>query len=270
MHRKAIQNAALLTLVAAFAVQMAGAQTFLVTERNASRIWEWEAGGSATVFHTTQANDVDLNPAEGSSFGWVGEHFNDYFARFVPGSGSGLDQQYTLGQGGRTHYHYPKHITVYNGEIVVMSRNDATIWRYGENGAQLASTATGNRTGQGMATDGTDFFASFWNGSNSFFERYDASFTLQGTINLPTGMGQMTNIVDFAYDAGSGHFFGLATDFEGGTGTQTNTVLEFEMGGAVVGQFMLPFMADGIGQIPEPGTLALLTIGGLTLIRRRR
>lgn len=270
MCRNTIQNGALLALVAAFAVQTAGGQTFLVTERNALTIWEWDAGGSASVFHSTRANDVDLNPAEGSSFGWIAQHNNDYFARFVPGSGSGLDTQYNLGQGGRTQYAYPKHITVFDSKIVVMSRNDATIYRYDENGNQLASTATGNRTGQGMATDGTDFFASFWNGSNSFFERYDASFTLQGTINLPTGMGQLTNIVDFAYDAASGHYFGLATDFEQGTLTETNTVLEFEMGGAVVGQFTLPFMADGIGQIPEPSTLALLTIGGLTLIRRRR
>ena len=42
------------------------------------------------------------------------------------------------------------------------------------------------------------------------------------------------------------------------------------MGGAVIARYTLPFMSDGIGQIPEPAALALLTLGGLTLIRRRR
>jgi hypothetical protein len=226
---------------------------FLVNERNASTIWTWEpAGGTTAVYHTTQANDADL--PGGSTYGWVAEHFNDYFARFVPGSGSGWDQQYSTG------YAYPKHITVYNGEVIVMSRNDATIWRYDENGGTIGSVPTGNVTGQGMATDGTDIYVSFWNGSNSFFERYDSSFTMQETIANPSGMGNNNNVVDIVYDTDSGNFFGLATADEGGTGTQTNTVIEFAMGGAVVATYTLPFLADGIGQYNQPVPVELMSI----------
>ena|GEM_PF-5127495 len=223
---------------------------FLVNQRNASTIWEWDsATGDTSQYHSVKANDADYNPAEGAVFGWIAEHFEDHFGRFVPGSGSGLESRYNLGEGGRTQYAYPKHITFYSGKVVVMSRNDATIYRYDNNGNQLASTPTGNGTGQGMATDGTDIYVSFWNGSRSFFERYDSNFNLQETIANPSGMGNLTNIVDFAYDAATGHFFGLATDYEQGTMTETRTVLEFEMGGDVVNQYTLPFLADGIGQV---------------------
>lgn len=261
----------ILAAVTMIATGTSHAAMLLVNERDASTISQWDTiQGTFSVFHNTMANDADLNPAEGSTYGWIAEHYDDYFARFVPGSGSGLQQQYELGQDGRTHYHYPKHITAFNGEVVVMSRNDATIWWYDTNGTQLGNKPTGNGTGQGIATNGIDLFVSFWNGSNSFFERYDSDFVLQQTISNPSGMGNLTNIVDFAYDPASDHFFGLATDHEQGTGTQTNTVLEFTMGGSVVDQYTLPFMADGIGQVPEPGTVLLLGLGGLALIRRPR
>ena len=252
------------------AASTAPAADFLVNQRNASTVWEWDSGsGNAAVFHSTQANDADLNPAEGSTYGWIAEHYSDYFGRFVPGSGSGLDARYNLGEGGRTHYAYPKHITVYNADVIVMSRNDATIWRYDTDGNQIAGYPSGHSTGQGMATDGTDLYVSFWGGSSSSFERYDSNFVMQETFANPTGMGTLTNIVDFAYDPGTGHFFGLATDYEQGTMTETDVVLEFTMGGSVVSEYTLPFMADGIGQIPEPATLALLALGALAALRRR-
>lgn len=238
-----------------FAAAVASAQSgpFLVNERNASTIWTWEpAGGTTAVYHTTQANDADL-PA-GSTYGWVAEHFNDYFARFVPDSGSGFDQQYS------TPFAYPKHVTVYNGQVVIMSRNDAIIYRYDENGGLIASVPTGNGTGQGMATNGPDIYVSFWNGSSSFFERYDSSFTMQETIANPTGMGSNNNVVDFVYDPPSGHFFGLATIGEGGTVTETTTVIEFVMGGAMVAQYTLPFLADGIGQYNQAVPVELMSI----------
>jgi hypothetical protein len=238
----------------------ADAGTFLVSERNASSIWEWEStGGGTALFHSVQCNDVDLNPGEGSTFGWIAEHFTDHIGRFVPGSVNGLDQQYGVS------YAYPKHITVYNSEIIVMSRNNAQIERYDGNGVAQGSVPTGNGTGQGMATDGTDLYASFWNGQSSFFERYDSNFASQGTINNPTGMGALTNIVDFAYDGATGHFFGLAADFEQGTLTETNIVLEFEMGGAVIARYTLPFLADGMGQRggPAPTAVEPATWGGI-------
>jgi len=228
----------------------ANAGMLLVSERNASTIHEWEPSTGATaVFHSQLANDADYSSTEGSAFAWLPEHGNDHFGRFVPGSGTGLDQQYDLGVGGRTHYSYPKHITVFNSNIVVMSRNNATIYWYDETGNELGSNATGNGTGQGMATNGTDLYASFWDGANSFFQRYDSSFVAQGaTISSPTGMGANNNIFDFAYDPVSQHYFGLARAGENGTTTDTNTVFEFEMGGAVIATYTLPFQADGIGQ----------------------
>lgn len=215
---------------------------FLVNERNASTVWLWKPGETPTTYHSTTANDADCNTSEGSSFGWVVEHFDDKFGRFVPGSGTGLDAEYSFPAA------FPKHVTVFNGEIVIMHRNDATIYRYNEGGTLIGTVPTGNGTGQGLATDGTNLYASFWNGTSSYFVRYDASFASQETIANPTGMGSNTNLFDFAYDRASGRFYGLATDSEGGTGTNSSTVVEFEMGGAVIATHTLPVSADGIGQ----------------------
>jgi hypothetical protein len=229
-------------------------QTFLVTERNASTIWEWNpASGSTSVFHTEKANDADFNQSQGSPHGWLAEHFADYFARFDVGSGSGLNTQYTLGQGGRTHYNYPKHIAVYDNSVMVMSRNNGTIWRYSVDGVEMGSTSTGFATGQGLATDGTDLYVSVWDGTASQFLQYDAAMNLiGGPIPNPTGLGNNNNVFDFAYDAASGHWFGLVTIGEGGTGTQSDQVVEFTMGGSVVARYQLPFFADGFGLADVP------------------
>ncbi|WP_293248274.1 DUF4215 domain-containing protein [Nannocystis sp.] len=221
----------------------AGAVTVLLTRRNQSQVHTWDSSnpGASVLLHTTQSNDADYNVAEGSTFGWITEHFGDKFARFIVGNNVGLDAQYM------TPYAYPKHITVHNNEIVVMSRNDGTLWRYTPNGVQIGSVKTSSNTGQGMASDGTDLFVSLWNGASSSFARYDPAFAVTNTYNNPTGMGNFNNIVDFVWDAGSGHFFGLATTGEGGTGTESTTVLEFVMGGMVIKSYGLPFAADGIG-----------------------
>ncbi len=217
--------------------------TFLLTERNSENIWEWDPQtGTETLYHSTTANDADCNAAEGSDSAWIAEHFSDHFGPFIPGSGMGTLMQYPV------LYAYPKHVTVFDDQVVVMSRNDATIHWYDFTGVEQGSLATGNVTGQGMATNGTELWASFWNGATSEFVRYDAGFVAQESIANPTGLGANVNVVDFAYDAATGNFYGLVADFEGGTNTQSNTVVEFAMGGAVIETFTVGFGADGIGQ----------------------
>lgn len=222
------------------------ANRFLLSERNASTIWEWDPmAGSILVYHQVQANDADCNSAEGSPGGWVVEHFGDSLSRFVPGSGMGTDLNVGVT------YAYPKHVTVFDGQVVVMSRNDATLVRYEPAaGMVLGSVPSGNGVGQGMATDGVSLWASFWNGggNESFFVRYDAAFVPQETIPSPAGIGVNVNVFDIAYHPPTGHFFGLATGGEQGTGTESSTVYEFQMGGAVVDTHAIPFLADGIGQ----------------------
>ncbi|MCH9682041.1 MAG: hypothetical protein K0V04_11445 [Deltaproteobacteria bacterium] len=219
---------------------------FLFTEHNVDSIWQWEPMVAPILYHQAQANDVDCNLPEGSASAWVPEHFNDIFGSFTPGAGVGLDAQFG------TPFAYPKHITVFNNEIVVMSRNDATIHRYSTAGALLGSTPTGNGTGQGMATDGVQLWASFWDGASSFFVRYDAAIVAQAMIANPNGLGGNVNVFDIAYDGSTGNFFGLATNSESGTGTSSSTVVEFEMGGMVLETHALPLSADGIGQSACP------------------
>ncbi|MEZ4383609.1 MAG: DUF4215 domain-containing protein [Nannocystaceae bacterium] len=227
----------------------ADAAEALLSRRNLSQVHTWDSAdpGASVLLHATKCNDADINLTQGSDRGWIAEHNADYFGRFVIGSNTGLEAQYNLGQNGLTHYNYPKHITVYNGEIVVMGRNTGTLWRYSVDGAELGSVKTAQTLGQGMATDGVDLYVSLWTGSASQFVRYDANFVAQETFNNPSGMGGNNNLFDIIYDAGSGRFFGLATSGEGGTGTQSTTVLEFEMGGAVAATYTIPFAADGIG-----------------------
>ena len=235
--------ASVASLVLLSPVLQASAAEALLSRRNQSQVHTWDSQnpGASVLLHTTQCNDADYNLAEGSTHGWVVNHFNDYLARFIVGSNVGLDAQYNVG------YAYPKHVTVYNGEVVVMSRNDGTLVRYSTEGAPLGSTKTAQNTGQGMATDGEDLFVSLWNGNSSVFVRYDSNFAAQETIANPSGMGNNNNIFDMIYDAETGHFFGLVTTGEGGTGTQSANVIEFEMGGMVVDTFGLPFQCDGIG-----------------------
>lgn len=220
---------------------------FLLAERDVPNIWQWDPiTGTTSLYHSTDSNDADCNLPEGSPSAWIPWHETDYFGSFTPGTGTGLDVQFG------TPYAYPKHITVFDGDVLVMSRNDATIFRYSQAGAQLLSLPTGNGTGQGMATDGAQVWASFWNGANSYFVRYDAALTPQEMIPNPTGLGGNVNVIDLAYAQGSGHFFGLVANFEQGTLTESNTVVEFEMGGSVLNTYNVPFLAEAIGQSECP------------------
>ena len=228
----------------------ADAADALLSKRDTSQIIKWNSTipDSVPLFHTTQCNDVDYNTAEGSELAWVVEHFNDDFGRFDIAVPVGLDAQFSLGDNGLTHYDYPKHVVVYNDELVIMSRNDGTLWRYSFAGVEIGSVKTPASTGQGMATDGKDLYVSLWNGGPSQFARYSEDFTILENFANPTGMAPNDNIFDLIYDPETQHFFGLATTGEQGTPTESDTVLEFTMGGAVVKTYKLPLKADGIGR----------------------
>ena len=242
----------------------ADAAVVLLTRRDASQIVSWDsaAPNMTKLVHTTKCNDVDLNTAEGVELAWIAEHYDDNFGRFIVGSGMGLDAMFHLGDPGLTHYDYPKHIVAYNGEVVIMSRNDATIWRYTPLAVEIGSVKTPASLGQGMATDGTDLYVSLWTASPSVFVRYDAAFTDQQTIPNPTGMGNLDNIFDFVHDPATDHWFGLATTGEFGTPTEATTILEFEMGGAVVKSYPIPVNADGIGRMNATTCGDLVVEGG--------
>jgi len=217
---------------------------YLLSERNASRVHVWDpADGSTAVFHSQRTNDADCNSAQGSDLGWLVDHNGDHWGSFQPGAGNGLLAQHHTG------YAYPKHVTVFGGDIVVMSRNDATIHVYTPAGQEQQAIATRNGTGQGMATDGESLFVSFWSAAGSYFQRYDAAFQLQERIERPPGMpGATNNLFDLAWDGDNRRFVGLATTGEGGTGTASSQAVAFEMGAAVEETWNLPFSADGIGQ----------------------
>jgi hypothetical protein len=53
--------------------------------------------------------------------------------------------------------------------------------------------------------------------------------------------------VDMVFDTATGSWFGLDESGEGGTGTTTNTIVRFDMGGSVLESFTLPQSMDGIG-----------------------
>jgi hypothetical protein len=146
---------------------------------------------------------------------------------------------------------YPKHLTLFDDHVYVSDRNVGRVLKYDYTGNLVDSVDTGYTFGgQGMATDGVHLYVSSWTGTESTFEKYDADLNLVDTFANPTGVGALVNIFDFAYDALSGDFVGLAADFEFGTQTRSDTVLEFDMGGSVVDQYLLDFEADGIGQAP--------------------
>ena len=247
----------------------AQAVSFLISERNQQTVHQWNPNGSSSVYHSgMRTNDVDVNVAEGSTLGWSAEHFGDTFSTFVPGSGSGTVDTYSVG------YAYPKHITVFNGQVMISDRNNSYVNRYDLNGNLLGGfdTQVGGR-GQGMATDGTSLFVSLWLNNTSYFNQYNANFQLVNTFANPTGL-DVANIVDFAYDASTGNFFGLGATFEQGTATYSDTVYEFAMGGGVLASYDLGFQADGIGQltaVPVPAAVWLFgsALAGLGWLRRK-
>jgi hypothetical protein len=215
---------------------------FMLSARNLSQLHTWNPGaGTSSLLHSIQTNDGDCNPAEGSASGWWTNHYNDRFGSFTPGTTTGSTSSFS------TAYAYPKHVAMYNNELIVMSRNDRTVHRYTTAGVEVGSFLAPDTTGQGVATDGTDLFVSTWNGSACRIHRYDSSFTLQESFAVPTGIMAGNNVFDLAWDATTNTWVGLVSTGEGGTGTQATVAVRFTMGGAVIETITLPVTADGIG-----------------------
>lgn len=254
----------------------ASASSFLISEWETNRVFAWAPGGAPTLWATTniRTNDVDYNRPEGADALWGVDHYSDRLVSFPATGGPVLGDPDPVG------YAYPKHVAVYNGDILVSDRNSGRIVRYDQTGAQINVPVAHGLTGQGVATDGTNLFNSVWTGSSVRFNEYDSSFGFVAAFTAPTGLGGFNNIFDLAYSSDSDTWFGLATSGEGGTGTRSSTVVEFIMGGAVVQTYALGISADGIGQfnasidgdvpVPAAGLMLLSALGVLGLRRATR
>ena len=137
--------------------------------------------------------------------------------------------------------------STFNGELIVMSRNDSTIHRYDpESLAHLGSFSVGSGSGQGVATDGELLYASLWTGGSVTIKVFNGAYSLVDSFSKPSGMSE-NNLIDMAYEKHTGTWFGIVTTGEGGTGTSSNTVIEFTMGGAVTDSHSLPWRVNSIG-----------------------
>jgi hypothetical protein len=225
-------------------------RTFLLTEWNSDNIWQWNPDtGTSTIIHTLSANDVDYHPEEGSEFGWVAEHFTDHFDRFILGDGAGAETTYLLGDDGRTHFHYPKHIVVYQSEILQSDRNNGVIYRYNLEGEELGIIDTGYEHAHGMAVVNGDLFVTVFSTDTSVFQRYRSDYVVEDTFPMPEGIGQ---IWDFVFRPETNSFYGLSsTSSDTSTGDATNTIIEFRLDGTIAESYLIPFSADGIGQGPS-------------------
>ncbi len=218
----------------------------LLSEWNASTVHAWDPlTGIDTIYQSSRSNDADCNVDEGRTDGWLVEHYDDHVLTFTPGAGSGDTVVVN------TPYAYPKHVAVVGGNVLVTSRNDAILYLYSGAGAVLDTVSTGYAEGQGVATDGSFIYHSVWDGSAAHLLRYDLALNYLGEIALPTGM-TYGNLVDLAYDRRTGLWYGMDALGEGGTGTNTTVVIEFEMGGAVTSTTTLYYNIDGLGVLACP------------------
>lgn len=76
---------------------------------------------------------------------------------------------------------------------------------------------------------------------------WDDTFSQIATYANPTGLPG-DNVLDMVYDPITDSFWGLVTTGEGGTGTESDTLVRFDLGGAVLDTVTIPFQADGIGR----------------------
>lgn len=218
----------------------------LISEWSSSNIHAWDPlTDSLSLYHSSLSNDADCNQDQGRVEGWIVEHFDDHVLSFVPGAGTGESIVVN------TAYAYPKHVAVVDGDVLVMSRNDGIIKRYDGTGLEIDSVSTGYSTGQGIATDGSSVFVSVWDGADSRILEFDLDLSYLGEISKPTGM-TLGNLVDLAYDARTGRWYGLDASGEGGTGTNTTRIIEFDMGGSVLSTWDMPVAMDGLGVLACP------------------
>jgi hypothetical protein len=224
---------------------------FLLAEWNSGSVYQWTPhDGTVSLYHSVapdKANDVVYDPTQGSEHAWLVNFTNeDAITGFVPGSGTGYDQKYVL----PVAIPYPKQVVVYNGEILVAEHWNGIIYRYTTEGVEIGTVETGYTYNHGMAVANGDLYVTVYDSGSttSSFLRYDAEFTVQETIPMPTGMvGTNPQMWDFAYAPGLDRFFGLAIDGNASSGDATTVITEFVMGGAVVNTHTIPFAADGIG-----------------------
>ncbi len=194
-----------------------------------------------SLYHSGDVNDVDCNPAEGSDLGWYVEHTSDDVGTFEPGTGVGLTALVP-----DTAYDYPKHVAVFGGEVLVMSRNDCMLMRYDTDALLVGDVDIGCIHGQGIATDGSHLFVSTWSDSPSLLLEFDADLALVAEHANPIGLSG-DNLVDLAYDARTSTWWGMVTSDEAGTGTRANELVEFTMSGSVLRSVFLDWDVDGIG-----------------------
>lgn len=126
-------------------------------------------------------------------------------------------------------------------------------------------------------------------GPHDIFLDYGSSITASGVA-----YSQRAGDIATADKVGTIEFWFSDTDFGGvipgtpadGTATVTNVtdsiLTEYDLGGTFSGQFVAARFTSVVGgtfnpggtemrlTIPEPGSLALLTLGGLAMLRRRR
>jgi hypothetical protein len=134
---------------------------------------------------------------------------------------------------------------VYNGEIVLASRNDGSIHKYSLSGSHLGSFSTGYTNTQGVETDGSNIFVSEWNGSSAYFLEFSASISLLEIHGRPSGLSG-NNVFGMVYDQTTGDWYGLDRTGEPSTSTGTDRIVRFEMDGAVVDSYTLSLDIDGL------------------------
>lgn len=215
------------------------ATSFLLNIHDTSRTVSWLPWRSHMTrnVRTFPANDVDCNGGEGSTQYWWAERHDFHFGSYT----SGMDTA-----DHNTPY-APRHIVVFNNEVLVMDRDTHTVHRYNFDGTTAGTFVVPGMLGQGMATNGTDLYISVWNGSASSILQYSPTFALLSTHPNPSGLTG-NNIFDLVWDPREENWLGLATTGASDNTTETDRIHRFEMRGSVLASYYPPGDFDGIGR----------------------
>lgn len=270
---------------------------FLFTELGTEVTYVADVGASPsigldTVFNSVPRKvDVDLNQFEGASQAYSVDPDSRWLHRMVPGRANELAGGYPGGN-------RPAAVTVFDNFVLVADLGAQGIRRFSQTGQYLGMFARVPLL-QGMATDGTHLYVSQYVGSGrNIFIKFGPNGQRLGSIFAPLIPGPFRNIFDFAYDAGTGRFFGLTSvtysvsepNFARAGSQQ---IVEFAMGDAFASGFRRTNRnLTGIGQynllqpvtpapppdpvpepdaVPVPAALPLFLAGlGLLGLSRRR